>query len=93
MTICEGIKQTFLETDIGALILANDLMEPVIAKTSAEVPISEVKEILDKHDIEYLPVVDGSNKIEGFIERKKFNKFISTMIIKLHKQADSLDEN
>lgn len=30
---------------------------------------------------------------EGFIERKKLNKFISTKIIELQKQADSLDEN
>lgn len=86
----EGIKQTFLETDIGGLILAHDLMEPVIAKTSAEVPISEVRETLNKYDIEYLPVTDKSNKIEGFIERKKLNKFISTKIIELQKQADSL---
>lgn len=86
----ESIKQTFLETDIGGLILANDLMESVIAKTSAETPMSEVMKILNKYDIEYLPVVDEKNKITGFIERKKLNKFISTKIIELQKQADSL---
>lgn len=86
----EGIKQTFLETGIVGLILANDLMEPVTAKTSAEMPISEVRATLNRYDIDYLPVTDKSDKIEGFIERKKLNKFISTKIIELQKQADSL---
>jgi Kef-type K+ transport system membrane component KefB/predicted transcriptional regulator len=86
----EGIKQTFLESELSSLILANDLMEPVIAKTSAEAPISEVKEILNRYDIEYLPVINENSKIEGFIERKKLNKFISTKIIELQRQADSL---
>ena len=88
----EGIKQTFLETDIGGLILANDLMQPVIAKTNAEMPISEAKEILNRYDIEYLPVVDESNKIKGFIERKKLNKFIATKIIELQRDADFLEK-
>jgi CIC family chloride channel protein len=88
----EGIKQTFLETDISGLILANDLMQPVIAKVAAEAPISDVREILNRLDIEYLPVVNEEDKIEGFIERKKLNKFISTRIMELQKQADFLDE-
>ncbi|NQT46015.1 MAG: cation:proton antiporter [Candidatus Omnitrophica bacterium] len=86
----EGIRQTFLEMDTGGLILAHDLMEPVIAKTSATVPIVEVKQILNRYDIEYLPVVDKENRLEGFIVRKKLNKFVSTKIIELQKKADSL---
>ncbi len=87
----EGIRQTFLETDIGGLILAYDLMEPVIATASTQTFLSEVKEILNRHNIEYLPIVDENKKIEGFIETKNLNKWISTKIIGLQKQADSLD--
>jgi len=76
----EGIKQTFLETDIGGLILANDLMEPVIASCLAETPMADVRDILNKYDIEYLPIIDKERKIAGFIELKKLNKFISTII-------------
>jgi len=89
----EGIKQTFLETDIGGLILAHDLMEPVIAKTFTDTSILEIRETLNKYDIEYLPVVDKGNRIEGFIERKKLNRIISTKIIELQEQADSLEKN
>ncbi|NQU18894.1 cation:proton antiporter [bacterium] len=88
----EGIKQSFLQMDISGLILAHDLMEPVIAKATVEAPISEVNELLDRYNIEYLPIVGQDDKLEGFIERKKLNKFISTKIIELHKQADSLGE-
>lgn len=85
----EGIKQTFMEMDLSSLILAHDLMEPVIAKVSADVQISEVKDILDRYNLEYLPVVDNEDRVTGFIERKMFNKFVSTKIIELQKKADS----
>lgn len=87
----EGIKQTFLETDISGLILANDLMEPVLCTISSKASIYDVRKALDRHNIEYLPVVDKGNKIQGFIERKKLNRFISTKIIELQRQADSLE--
>ena len=87
----EGIKQTFMEMDIGGLILAHDLMEPIIATTASEKPISEVRETLARYDIEYLPVVGKDSTLEGFIEHKKINKFISTKLLELQKQADSLD--
>ncbi len=87
----EGIRQTFLETDISGLILANDLMEPVSAKINGEASISDVRKTLNRHGIEYLPVVGKDNKIQGFIESKKLNKFISTKIIELQRQADELE--
>jgi len=87
----EGIKQAFLDMDIEGLILAHDLMEPVIAKASPGTSMSEVKEILNRYDIEYLPIVDRQDLIEGFMEKKKLNRFISTKIIELQKQADSLE--
>jgi len=87
----EGIKNTFLERDIGDLVLACDLMEPVATTAFAQTFLSEVKEILDKHNIEYLPIVNKDNKIEGFIESKSLNKWISTKIIELQKQINTLD--
>ena len=87
----EGIKQTIMETDIGGLILAHDLMEPVIAKTHAGAPMAEVKASLRRYDIDYLPVVNEDNKIEGFIERKKLYKYISTRMIELQEHVESLD--
>ena len=63
----EGIKQTFLQMDISGLRLAHDLMEPIIAKVTALTTTAEVKEILNRYNIEYLPVVDKDDGLEGFI--------------------------
>jgi len=88
----EGIKQTFMEMDAtDELILAHDVMEPVIAYAASDVLLSDVKEIIARHDTECLPIVNDSATLEGFIERKKLNKFISTKIIELQEKADSLD--
>jgi len=81
----EGIKQTVLERDVGGLFLAHDLMQPVMARISKDAPTSDVKEALNRYDIDYLPVVDNEGLLEGFIERKNLNKFIST---KLFEQKD-----
>lgn len=86
----EGIRQTFLEMGMEGLILAHDLMEMPIAVTNSEAPVSEIRETLNRYDIEYLPVVDKDNKIQGLIERKRLNKHIATKIIELQKQVDSL---
>ncbi|MFH1996108.1 MAG: cation:proton antiporter [Candidatus Omnitrophota bacterium] len=87
----EGIKQTFLEENIDSLILACDLMENVIATAFPEELTSEIKEKLNRYDIDYLPVINKDDRIEGFIERKKLNKFVSTRIIELQEKASSLD--
>ncbi|MBN1353819.1 MAG: CBS domain-containing protein, partial [Candidatus Omnitrophica bacterium] len=86
----EGIKQTFLETDVGGLILAHDLMEPVITKISRDRSLSDVKEALNRYNIDYLPVTGGNGILEGFIERKNLSKFVSTKIIELQKRVESL---
>lgn len=86
----EGIKQTILDMDIGSIILAHDLMEPVVAKTTPDVPITEVREKLNGYNIEYLPVIDRIGRLEGFIERQDLNRFISTKVIASQKLADSL---
>ncbi len=89
----DGIKQTLMERDLSSgLILAADLMEPVVATINPEVSMPEVKELLERNNLEYLPVVTEENRITGFIERRMLDKFISRRIIELQKQASFLEE-
>jgi len=88
----ESMKHTLLDMDTKGLFLAHDLMDPITSRISSDDFIAEAKKILNKHDIDCLPVLDKDDRVEGIIERKKLNKFISTKMIELHEHADSLDK-
>jgi len=87
----ERVKQMFKEHDLGGLVLAHDLMRAPIAKVPPHTSLSEVRELFNRHDCECLPVLTNDNRLEGFIERKRLNKFISTKVIELQKKLDSLE--
>lgn len=86
----DNIKDTFMAQGLEGFLLAHDLMEPSIAVTTPETPMSEVKELLARFNLEYLPVVTEDNKVVGFLESRAINRLISTKIIELQRQAESL---
>ncbi|NQT28630.1 MAG: hypothetical protein HQ570_03440, partial [Candidatus Omnitrophica bacterium] len=55
--------------------------------------ISELKGILAKYNLEYLPVVTQENEVIGFIERRMVYKVISTKVMELQRQVDSLEKD
>jgi predicted transcriptional regulator len=79
-----------MSSGLDTFLLAYDLMEPVIAKTSSSIPMTEVQEILSRYNLEYLPVVSSADKVIGFLERRQISRKISTKLIELQKQAESL---
>jgi len=85
-----NIKDTFSASNIADLLLAPDLMEHVIAKTNPDTPLSDVMGILDRHGIDYLPVVSAQNEVLGMLESRSIQRQISRKIIEMKKQADSL---
>ncbi|MBL7158464.1 MAG: cation:proton antiporter [Candidatus Omnitrophica bacterium] len=87
----EGIKNTFLETDSGGLILAHDLMEPASGSVTENLPLAEATDALNHYDTDYMPVVDPSGRVEGAIYKRQINKFISTKIIELREKVEFLD--
>ncbi|UCC96007.1 MAG: cation:proton antiporter, partial [Candidatus Omnitrophota bacterium] len=87
----DSIKNTFTAAGLSELLLAIDFMEPVIASVTVESSASEVKEILARYNLEYLPVVTQGDKIVGFIERRMVYKTISTKMMELQRQSDSLE--
>ncbi|MBD3272617.1 MAG: CBS domain-containing protein [Elusimicrobia bacterium] len=86
----DSIKQTFMETDMGSFLLAYDLMEPVVATVTETAYVSEAKDLFNRYNLEYLPVVTGDNTIVGLIEERTLNKLISTKMIELQKKAEQL---
>lgn len=88
----DNIKNMLVEREVANLILAVDLKESVIATISDETTLAETKDTFDKYNLEYLPVVDGENKIIGFIERRMFNKSISTRLMELQRRVELLEK-
>jgi Kef-type K+ transport system membrane component KefB/predicted transcriptional regulator len=86
----DHIKNSLTTSGLDSFLLAYDLMEPVVAKASYDLPMVEVQEILSRYNLEYLPVVSSKNEVLGFLERKQISRKISTKLIELQKQAESL---
>jgi Kef-type K+ transport system membrane component KefB/CBS domain-containing protein len=86
----DNIKNSLMTRGLDAFLLAHDLMEPVIAKASHDLPMVEVQEILSRYNLECLPVVSSKNEVIGFLERRKIARKIFTNLIKLQKQAEAL---
>ncbi|MBN1694477.1 cation:proton antiporter, partial [candidate division WOR-3 bacterium] len=87
----DNIKNSFKTSGLDAFLLAHDLMEPVIAKVSPDVPMTEVNEILSRYNLEYLPVVSSKNEVLGFLERRNISRKIFTKLIELQKKAEMLE--
>jgi len=88
----DSIRNIFMETGLSDLLLAVDLMEPAPVSVRPEASLAHVKESLDRYNLECLPVVGSDQKIKGFIEKRMLNRFISTKILELQRQADSLEK-
>jgi CBS domain-containing protein len=86
----DHIKNSLTTSGLDTFLLAHDLMEPVIAKSSPNLPMTEALETLGRYNIEYLPVVSAKDEIIGFLERRQISRKISTKLIELQKQAESL---
>jgi Kef-type K+ transport system membrane component KefB/CBS domain-containing protein len=86
----DNIKNSLMTSGLDSFLLAHDLMEPVIAKASYNLPMVEVQEILSRYNLEYLPVVSAKNEVLGFLERRQISRKISTKLIELQKQVESL---
>ncbi len=86
----DNIKNSLMTSGLDAFLLAHDLKEPVIAKASPDLPMLEVQEILDRYNIEYLPVVSSKDEVLGFLEKRQISRKISTKLIELQKQAEAL---
>lgn len=87
----DNIKSTFMETSLNHFLLADDLMEPVVATTMPDAPMSAVKELLDRNDLECLPVITDENKLVGFIERRELDRLLTRKMVELQKKARSLE--
>lgn len=87
----ESIRQAFSYTDLSGFLLAEDIMEPVSMKISDEATAIAVKDILERYNLNFLPVVNAKNQLVGCVGRRMLSKFISTKMIELEQKITQLD--
>ena len=86
-----GIKDTFAYQQAADWLLACDIAQPVLDKTTAETELEEAIERMTKFDLEYMPVVSGDDdKLVGLINLRAVNKKINAEILRRKKAADEM---
>lgn len=73
----ESIKNSLTATESDNLLLAHDLMEPVAATTSPQLPLSDACDRMQESAVDYLPVVDDNQQLVGLLETQAVQRFVS----------------
>ena len=88
----DNLKDTFMTSELNNLLVAHDLMEPPVATVRKDIAMLDVKDIMNKYNIDYLPVVNENDEVVGFIESRRMHRKLSRKMLELQKQAESLDK-
>ena len=86
-----GIKEMFANQDVGGWLLACDVAEPVLDKTTPDKPLEEVTEHMRRYHLESLPVVagDDNDELVGVLDYSKVMRRISAEVLHRREVADS----
>lgn len=85
-----SIKDMFANQDVAGWLLALDVAEPVLDKTTPNMPLENAMEHMRHYEEEIIPVVarDGSNKLVGILDYRAVNRKISAEVLHRRKTAD-----
>jgi CBS domain-containing protein len=88
----DGIRNTFSTQELHDWLVALDIAEPVIAKVTPKVALSEALDTIRQLDIEYLPVVTGDNgdKHIGMLNLRSVRRRLSAEVLAKQKEADDM---
>jgi Kef-type K+ transport system membrane component KefB len=85
------IKQVFASQDVAGWLLACDVAEPLLDKTTPKKSLEEAVEHMNKFSLESLPVVESENndKLVGVLDYRKTLRKISAEVLRRRQEADS----
>jgi len=73
----ESIKNSLTATGLDGLLLAHDLMEPVVATTAPQTALADACDQMSDFAVDYLPVVDENQQLVGLLEAQAVQRFVS----------------
>ena len=88
----DGIRNTFTTQELNDWLVALDIMEPVIAKVTPGVALSEAFEKTQQLDIEHIPVIasDEDEKFVGILDCHAVRRLLSAEVLSRQQKADSI---
>ena len=90
----DGIRNTFTTQELNDWLVALDIMEPLIAKVTPEVLLSEAFEQTKRLDIEHLPVVASreDDRFVGVLDCHSVRRSLSAEVLSRQQRADSIQK-
>lgn len=86
----DAIKNTLMMSDLNQFLLAHDLMETIPATAHPNTPMLEVKDLIKRYKLDYLPVVAEDKTIAGFLEARAIERLISRKFLELQRKSEAL---
>ena len=86
----EHIKAVLDKMELSELLLAHDIMEPVITTSVSNITIFEAREQMKHNNLDYMPVVDDK-KVIGLVENRNINRYVSFKLLELQQKVNELD--
>ncbi|MDD5561736.1 MAG: CBS domain-containing protein, partial [Candidatus Omnitrophica bacterium] len=87
----ESIRKSFAYSEVGNLVIAHDIMEEAITrKISLDSSLLEAEEVIDKYNVDYLPIVNAESVLLGFMEKEAIDKFVSSRLIEAEEKVASM---
>jgi Kef-type K+ transport system membrane component KefB len=90
----DGIRNTFTTQELNDWLVALDIMEPLIAKVTPEVSLSEAFERTKRLDIEHLPVAASleDDRFVGVLDCRSVRRSLSAEVLSRQQKADSIQK-
>ncbi len=88
----DGIRNTFATQELNDWLVALDIMEPVIAKTTPDIGLSEAFKQARRLDVEYMPVV-ASREDDSFVavlNCRAVRRSLSAEVLSRQQKADNM---
>ena len=87
-----SIKEMFANQDVTGWLLACDVAEPILDKTTPKKPLEEAMEWMRRYDLECVPVVasDKSDKFVGILDYRMVNRKISAEVLQKRRAVDEM---
>jgi Kef-type K+ transport system membrane component KefB len=88
----DGVRNSFATQQLNDWLVGLDIMEPVIGKVTADMPLSEAFEKARLLDIECLPVVasDREDKFTAVLNCREARRQLSAEVLSRQQKADNI---